>query len=106
MISMNLNWLVGGSFVGLVIGLAITVPAHKENPFLAAPGVFLGLIVAAIGSIVSLSLILFFKKRGRGVVGSCACFVMMLAVLTLVPFAWPYPGSEGPSPLTDGTREQ
>jgi 4-amino-4-deoxy-L-arabinose transferase-like glycosyltransferase len=106
MISTNLNWLVGGAVLGLVIGLAITVPAHNDNPFLAAPGVFLGLLVAALGSIVSVSLLLFFKKRGGAVVGLTACFVMMLAVLTLLPLAWPYPKADGPRPLTDGTHAQ
>lgn len=100
MIGPNLNWLVGGAVVGLVIGLAITVPAHQENPFLSAPGIFFGLVVAALGSIVSLSLLLFLKKRGHAVVGLCACFVMMLAVLTLLPFAWPYPKAEEPRPLS------
>lgn len=102
----NLKWLVGGAALGLVIGLAITVPAHQDNPFLAAPGVFLGLLVAVLGSIVSLSLLLFFKKRGRAVVGLCACFVMMLAVLALLPFAWPYPTVGGPRPLAHESHEQ
>lgn len=100
MITPNLNWLVGGAAVGLVIGLAITVPAHQDNPFLSAPGILLGLVVAALGSIVSLSLLLFLKKRGRAVVGLCACFVTMLAVLAVLPFAWPYPKAEGPMPLS------
>jgi 4-amino-4-deoxy-L-arabinose transferase-like glycosyltransferase len=106
MISANLNSLVGGAAIGLGLGLAITVPAHRNNPFLAAPGVFLGLLVAVLGSIVSLSLLLFFKKRGRAVVGFCACFVMMLAVLALLPFAWPYQQADGPKPLSDETHAQ
>lgn len=83
MTTANLNWLVGGAVLGLLIGFAITVPAHYGNPFLTAPGILLGLVVAAIGSFVSLSLLLFFKKRGRAVMGLCACFLMMLAVLAL-----------------------
>ena len=105
MTTWNLNWLLGGS-VGLLIGLAIIVPAHFGNAFLTAPGIFLGLLVAAIGSIVSLSLVLFFKRRGSVVVGCCACFLMMLAVLALLPFAWPYPKPDGPRPLAQETRDQ
>ena len=71
-----------------------------------ATGIFLALLVAAIGSIVSLSLVLFFKRRGSVVVGCCACFVMMLAVLALLPFAWPYPKPDGPRPLAQETRDQ
>ena len=106
MIASNFNWLVCGAAVGLAIALAITVPAHQDNPFLAAPGIFFGLVVAAVGTIVSLSLIMFFRKRGRAVVALCGCFVMMLAVLALLPFAWPYPKAEGPRPFAHDTHDQ
>jgi hypothetical protein len=108
MTTSNLTWLAGGVVLGLLASLAITVPAHQGNPFLYAPGVFLGLVVAGIGSLVSLSLLLFFKKRSHAVVGLCACFLMMLAVLVLLPLVWPYSKSAGPKPLghetIDGRR--
>jgi hypothetical protein len=106
MTTWNRNWVVGGAAIGLLIGLAITVPAHQNSPFLTAPGVFLGLVVAVIGSVVSLSLLVFFKKRSHTVVGLFSCFLMMLAVLVLLPFAWPYPNSGGPKPLAHEAHDQ
>ncbi len=105
MTTWNLNWVVGGAALGLLIGLAITVPAHWGNPFLTAPGIFLGLVVAVIGSVVSLSLLMFFKKRSHTVVGLCSGFLTMLAVLVLLPLAWPYSKSDGPKPLAHETND-
>ena len=104
MIFANPSWLAGAA-LGLLAGLAITIPAHQGNAFLTAPGVFLGLIAAGIGSLVSLSLLFVFKKRSNAVVGLSAGFLMMLAVLVLLPFFWPYSKSDGPKPMADETTQ-
>lgn len=106
MIQGKLTSLMGGAVLGCIIGAAITVPAHYDNPFLTSPGVFLGLIVAAISSIVSLFLMVLLKKRGSKIMGLCACSLAILAVLVVVPLLWPYPQSEGPKPLAHETQEQ
>lgn len=98
------KWLMGGAVLGLLAGLAITVPAHQGDPFLTAPGVFLGLVFACIGSLVSLSL-LFFKKGSDIVAGLCSGFLMMLVVLVLLPLVWPYSKSDGPKPMAGETKD-
>lgn len=95
--------LVAGAALGTVTGLAIIVSVHQDNGFLAGPGVVLGLAVAALGSVISLLLLVFLRKRGHGVTGLCACFLTMLAVMVLLPLIWPYPSPEGPIPLTQKT---
>jgi hypothetical protein len=99
MIKENRKWLVIGGMIGLLVGLVVSIPAHYENPFLTAPGVFLAILVSGIGSLITGSLFLF-NKRSPILIGVCAVFVAMLAVLILVPLAWPYPGLEDPKPLT------
>lgn len=101
MIVPNLNWLAGGAALGLLAALAITIPAHYDNPFLTAPGLFLGLVVAGIGSLASVMMLLLVKRRSRMAAGLCGFFLMMLAVLVLAPSAWPYPMSDEAKPLTD-----
>jgi len=102
--TLNIKWPVLGVSLGFVAGLAISVPAHRANPILAAPGVFLGLIIACVGTVVT-AVLLLFGKHGGPLVALFATFLMMLAVLVLLPLIWPYPGSEGTKPLARITME-
>ncbi len=98
--SSNGRWRMQGAIVGFGIGLSLTLLAHRSEPFESAPLIFLALLVAALGGLISLSLLVFRKKPHPIVVCAFSCFATMLAVLVVVPLIWPYPQSAPPKPLS------